>query len=313
MTKRIVMADDVTGEFDGVVKETLNNTIGSVAPDAAAEAMANPESALQSATLDLIAANAVPPANVPYTYFIGADTGAARPDWPGPVNFQTTVEVKPTHIRTSPPTGVAPDTWAFVTADPLPDVLIWSDTFTRADGAVGTTEVGGLAYTPAGGGGWTITGGKLAPTTGSGAGYLIVENSTARTITRVKIDTQSAGYGSFAFRYVDINNRYVIPRIASGTQNYRLVKTTTALGSVDVRTTSIRMETGDELVIDDRVIGQLKISVFKGATEYVIFDETIHTSVSVAELATETKVAFYVGLMSTTAIRFDNVSVYRPA
>lgn len=275
------------------------------ASDQIVDDMANPESPLQSRTLSLVEDRvAVGFPGMPY-FFNGALTSnnAARPQWAGVVVWR---------IWSGAPTPAN-----FAAGDEIDEVdvatqLLARDTFARGDGLLGSTPVGGFLWTTSGGGTWGIVSQQVAITaTGASAGYAVFNTGVSRTRTKVSIPVGAAGYPGMTGRYVDDNNHFLVSRVSSTAINYRLTKRIAGVVS-DVGVSSVPIASGDVIVFDDLVLGRLRVTVLKGTTEYVIFDEKT-SGVTVADLSTATRVGLYTGNTSSavSAARWGSIEVER--
>lgn len=292
--------------FPARVESRLDSSYG-------AEAMSNPESALNGATVQVVeGVFGAGVTGVPY-FFNGAleDSAAARPAWNGVVVWRV-FEGDPT------PTNIGPnDEIDEVEAVPLPDVLVWADDFNRANGPLTTTATGGLPYQLIGGTGsvWSVVGNQAALTAGTGgAGGVVVDAGHARTLFEATIATQDAGfYGGVMLRVVDQDNYFALARVSSGDPTTRFVKRIGGV-STDVKVfTGVSLDNASVIRDDDRVLGQWKLYI----DDVLVFDETVDTAVPVNALTSATKRGFYLGSqnISTTAdnVRFDDASCYRVA
>lgn len=253
--------------------------LNSEVPSIVADAVANPEEELHDAVVQIAYANPNP--GIPYEYFIGTTTSAARPAWNGPVRWLTTVEAKPTNVRIAPPTGVAPDSWSYV----LPDAavqLVWSDNFDRADAStVGTTNVGAKAWTTVvsspGDGVLGIASNEAKVLSGTGGSVrAVVDSGYARGVTTVVLSNVIVFGLGVVFRHVSLTNAWVIARVSSSNGHYRLVKYVNSATPTQVKEFDVAMTSGDVIVVDDSVLGQLKIKI-NGVTK---FDEQVDGAVT---------------------------------
>lgn len=291
---------------DSLTGAALSNTYG-------ADAMSNPESPLNGATVEVVeSVFGAGVAGVPF-FFNGAldDTNAARPAWNGVVVWRV-FEGDPA------PANIGPnDEIDEVEVEPLPDVLVWADDFNRANGALTTTATGGLPYVVFGGAGdavFGVVGNQAALTAGTGsAGYCLVDSGAARGVLEITVPTQDSGYGGVAFRFQDVQNNFVLSRVSASDFTYRLVKRIGNTVTVVKVFTGVTMASGDVIRIDDRVLGALKVYV-NGVLQ---FDQSLDTTVSVNEISSASFAGLYLGStnIATTAdnVRFDNASYLRVA
>lgn len=291
---------DSGGEF----AEGVTDQIDEQAPAAAADAAGNPETALNSAIVDIV--GQVLGGGAPDLVTVvdaRLSPGTARPaGWLGKVQWL---------VNSGDP---RPINWAAgdfvyaVSAIPLPPATIFADTFTRPDGALGNTSTGTLPWSVGAStdGNFGIVGGRAAVIAGTG-GYAcaFVDGGLARTRLSGTLAVNGAdAVGGFAFRWVDVSNHYLLYRVSAAAHNYRLVKRVAGVAT-NIKTTTHPIVNGDRVMIDDRVAGELKIYV--NGTK--IYDQLIDTTVSANDFLTATKSGIYASTTTGTArdVRWDDV------
>lgn len=195
--------------------------------------------------------------HVPYDYYIGSNLAAARPAWSGPVYWSTTE-------LAGYPSGYDPvqgDVLFRVATSQRQQTVF--DTFDRANGAAGSTTVGGKPWVAIPGSAGTVTG--LIQD-----GYLlasgVASTSTSLNGAGVGIQLDSAdGYvqwnagnpgqsrvTALAFRATDVNNFLAIALRTSGTD------TTARLASYSGGTATVIASLGVTISDGDIVIAEMR-------------------------------------------------------
>ncbi len=186
---------------------------------------------------------------------------------------------------------------------PNSGTVLWSDTYTRPDGAPGSTEVGGLAYvtTAGSGGAFGVVNGQLAVTgAASGAGYCTVTPPSPRSllIGQIAVQESTSAPGGIVFRFGDADNHLVLARVSSSDRRWRLVKRLAGATS-QVAILGQPMASGDVLHIDDRVVGKLRIAV----NGVIAFNE--ESGPAVSDLLGNAAHGPYTSGMSVSSTRWD--------
>lgn len=186
---------------------------------------------------------------------------------------------------------------------PIGGTTLWADTFSRANGAPGTTEVGALAYvtTAGSGGAFGVVDGQLAVTgAASGAGYCTVTPSTPRSllIGQIAVQESTTAPGGIVFRFGDPDNHLVLARVSSSDRRWRLVKRLAGATS-QVAILGQPMGSGDILHIDDRVVGKLRIAV----NGVIAFNE--ESGPAVSDLLGNAAHGAYISGMAVSSTRWD--------
>ena len=238
-----------------------------------AEAMSNPETPLAGATQELIddALDVFSPTDSVKAFDIGATLSTARPSYAGIIMWLTSATTGvPLHAAEG-------DLIARYASVPI-ETVVWSDDFDRADGAVGSTPVGVIAWENASAGqSLTVASNKAAPSgSGTGAAYFVVPSGTNVGILRATISTQHAGFTGIVWCFSDVSNLMSLARVSSGDLTYRVVKRVAGV-TTTVKATGVAMASGDVIECDTRVEGDMKVTI----NGVLVYRQTIDTAVSI--------------------------------
>ena len=215
---------------------------GGLDEEALAATLANPESSASGAVTGLITEqlNGLSTAQIPYEHVIGSDLNAARPDWPGPVWWKTTVVGGDPVHRINGKDSV----YEYVETA----VTLASDDFTRADGALGNTPVGNKAWEVAGSAAGVtaavVNNGLQFTAIATGQGYAVVNAGQANVDFTIRITATVTGYAGVAIRYIDPSNNLVLARVSGSDVSYRLVSKVGGT-STDIALLGVPMAAGD--------------------------------------------------------------------
>ncbi|HXH34315.1 MAG TPA: hypothetical protein VNJ54_07880 [Plantibacter sp.] len=215
-------------------------------PPLIASEIANPETAANSAVQVIVdeALQGFIPTSVPREFYIGTVTSTARPVWAGPVWWLTTVDTRPAAM-------IAGDTWRYIQEAALPDILLAADSFTRADGAAGSTPTGAYPWQNfQGGRSLEIVSNKARFVPGTAASYSVVDVGASDVIVEAVMSTVGAGHnGGLGLRYTDTSNQISIAQRVSGTDfHYRIVNRVG--GVIDSRATTAFSADGDVVRVE---------------------------------------------------------------
>lgn len=281
-----------------------------------ADQIENPETAASNAVSQLITTaleDFTPTTDVLRRQVIGANLSTARMDYAGPVDWWTTVVAgRPDHM-------LGFDSVTEYDPEPVPDQILWADTFTRADNltSLGVTSSGGKTWevlTPAGADPvFGIVGNQAKVVSGStGRGLAVADAGVARQVFEAKMPLSVNRQAGIAFRVVDISNFYQLTRVAQADAHYRLVRYTNGSASSTLFALAASIANDDVIKIDDLVVGQLKIYV-NGVLQ---FDE-VANAVPITSFLTATKQGFAIASVAASTggvgSLWDNASVTRPA
>lgn len=274
--------------------------------EAVAEDAENPETALHDAIVTV--AQSITPTGSPYLYEAVTLADARPAAAPGQPVWWLVVDSNP---DVTPANMIDGDMVIVRAPQPAFGITVWSDDFARADGPLGTTPVGGLT--------WALGGTSVAAAVSSGVAKftagtapmtMLVQTSYARTRFEVTMPANNSA-GTVAFRYVDVNNRYEINRVSGADPTARLQKIVAGTGTVVKTFTGVSLTgTSHRFIIDDRVLGHLKIYI----DSVLVFDETVDTAVSVSALSAEATPScggrFITGT-SYSSVSWDDAILYR--
>lgn len=307
-----VGSDTFLGKEEAAASYAPIGAVGGLDPAALAAELSNPETPASDAVSELISASLIGYAqasDVAKKHVIGDNLGASRPAGYEalPVNWYTTV------VGGTPTNVIAGDEITVYEASAIVDLLVASDDFNRADGPMGVTPVGLLTWTrfATADGDIAIESNTASVSGGtSGNAFRVVTAPTPRILTVCTVANQVTAYGAMTFRFQDIQNYFVLARVSSTVQQYRLIKRIANV-STDVKVSTIPMATGDVISIDDRVLGKLKILI-NGVTMY---DQEVDTAVPATELNTVATVGLYAGTVTApqTNIAWENFSITKAA
>lgn len=189
----------------------------------------------------------------------------------------------------------AGDLYFVVTGEPAP-ITVFADSFTRADGALGSTPTGGKPWTVAGAGavGGIVSNVAKLTTVGAVAGTIYVDALVADGTYTIKLAAVgSAAQAVVAFRFADTDNYLGLARVSGTDFHYRVTKAVAA--------TVTTIATLTPLMTDGDVIA---IHLNGSAVQIDINSVNVYTG-TITEHATATKFGFR---SSSTSPTFDDVS-----
>lgn len=267
----------------------------------------NPESASGSA-VDAVVGSRLAGLSLdelPRRVVIGDDLTVPRPIWGGPVDWWTSLP------GGTPMHAVDGDTVTEYTAVAPPAPPVFTDSFARADGPLGVTDTGGLAWATSGAAVWGVRSGRAQiVTAGANPAYAVVRTGSPRGVYQGTVAAQTSTFhAALCFRYVDDANCYVLARTSGSDFTTRLVKRVAGTAAGALVLTGHRIDAGTTIRIDDTTLGQLRIYF----DDVLVYDEATAT-MKATEHATADGVGMYLGAGDAPlgAAAWDDLS-YREA
>ncbi|MFP7833145.1 hypothetical protein [Marisediminicola sp. LYQ134] len=204
-------------------------------------------------------------------------------------------------VGTVAPGNRAPGDFYFTATSAPVAVLVWSETV-PIDGALGSTETGGLAWNVVGTGyTGTKTGGTIKFASGtSSVGIIYVNDGQANVVYRAKITTKGASnQAGIVARFVDFSNHVAINRVSSTDGTYRIVKRIANTYTTVATLTGHLMADGDTFEITTLADGTFIVNL-NGAEVY---------SGNIPEYATATARGVFCGASAAVAeMAYDDLS-----
>lgn len=218
-----------------------------------------------------------------YTYVVGNDLSALRPEWPGRVEWLVSVP------GGEPVNAIEGD---LIGEYPAENPPVFTDNFERANGPLGVTDTGDLTWATQGAASWGVRANRAQiVTSGAGATYAFVRPGVSRGVFQATVTSQTTSFhAAVCFRYQDDANCYILARTSGTDFTTRLVKRISGTQAGSLTLTGHQINAGTVIRIDDSTVGALKVYF----NDVLAYDEATAT-MKATELTSADGVGLYLG------------------